>query len=139
MTHTEIANIKSAKKRTKVDGLLSASTEPKLKRGQLPQNWKPGQSGNPAGRAKGSRNKLQENAIAMLNKIFDEPNNEEKMRELRDNDYGTFLKCVVSLLPKQVEISETSMFEGMSEADLIAEISLTLRELKHVTKQETLQ
>ena len=126
MNENEVVDIKSAKKRTNVDGLITPLNKIKGK----PHRFAPGNNANPAGRPKGSRNKLQENAIAMLNKIFEEPNNEEKMRELRDNDYGTFLKCVVSLVPKQVEVGEAGAFSDMTVEELQTFISIGLESIK---------
>src|SRR5262249_19812467 len=67
--------------------------------------FKPGQSGNPAGRPKGSRNKVSEKLLDALAIDFDDHGKEviEKVRVERPADY---LKIVASLVPKQMEIED---------------------------------
>ena len=67
--------------------------------------FKPGQSGNPAGRPKGSRNKISEKLLEALASDFDAHGKEvvEKVRMDRPADY---LKIVASLVPKQMEIDD---------------------------------
>jgi uncharacterized protein DUF5681 len=65
--------------------------------------WRPGQSGNPLGRPKGSRNKLSEDFLNAFAQDFERHGAGiiEKVREERPQDY---LKIAASLLPKQMEI-----------------------------------
>ena len=65
--------------------------------------WKPGESGNPDGRPKGSRNKLGEDFIRALCEDFEEHGAAviATVRESRPHDY---LKIVASLLRKQIEV-----------------------------------
>jgi hypothetical protein len=65
--------------------------------------WRAGQSGNPAGRPKGARNKVSEKLLEALAEDFDTHGKEviEKVRVERPHDY---LKIVASLVPKQMEI-----------------------------------
>ena len=67
--------------------------------------FKPGQSGNPAGRPRGSRNKVSEKLLEALAIDFDDHGKEviEKVRVERPADY---LKIVASLVPKQMEIDD---------------------------------
>jgi Family of unknown function (DUF5681) len=67
--------------------------------------FKPGQSGNPAGRPKGSRNKVSEKLLEALASDFDAHGQDviEKVRAERPADY---LKIVASLVPKQMEIDD---------------------------------
>jgi hypothetical protein len=80
--------------------------------------WKPGQSGNPAGRPKGARNKLGEEFIQSLYADYQTHGAQviERVREERPHEY---LKVVASLLPKQLEIKEAP-FDGISDEELAA-------------------
>lgn len=80
--------------------------------------YKPGQSGNPNGRPKGSRNRLGEAFLQALASDFDQHGVEtiEKVRTEKPHEY---LKVVASLLPKQVEIKEGA-FDGVGDEELAA-------------------
>jgi hypothetical protein len=80
--------------------------------------YKPGQSGNPAGRPKGSRNKLGEAFITALHDDFQE-HGVAVIAKVRDERPHEYLKVVASLLPKQVEIKETA-FDGIPDEQLAA-------------------
>jgi hypothetical protein len=69
--------------------------------------FKRGQSGNPAGRPKGARNKVSEKLLEALALDFDTHGKAviEKVRSDRPHEY---LKIVASLVPKQMEIESTA-------------------------------
>jgi hypothetical protein len=69
--------------------------------------FRPGQSGNPAGRPKGTRNKVSEKLLEALALDFDAHGKEviETVRAERPHEY---LKIVASLVPKQMEIESTA-------------------------------
>ena len=84
--------------------------------------FKPGQSGNPAGRPKGSRNRVSEKLLETLATDFDAHGKEviEKVRAERPADY---LKIVASLVPKQMEIEDlrsSRKAEDLSDDELAA-------------------
>ena len=64
--------------------------------------WSPGQSGNPAGRPKGSRNKLGETFIADLHDAWLEGGS-EAIRRCIDEKPAEFIRIVASLIPKELE------------------------------------
>ena len=66
--------------------------------------FKPGQSGNPLGRPRGSRNKLGEAFIAALAEDF-ERNGAEAITECRERFPGKYLSVVASILPKEIDVA----------------------------------
>ena len=89
--------------------------------------WKPGQSGNPAGRPKGSRNKLSEDFFRDLCdawQAFGRPAL-ETMAMLYPVE---FVRLVASLLPKEPEAATTTPVERLSDAQLNAMIAQCIEE-----------
>jgi hypothetical protein len=104
--------------RTKGEAQLPAPTG--NNRGQ----WQPGQSGNPAGRPKGARNRVSEKLLEFLEKDFAEHGADviEAVRMKRPHEY---LKVVASLMPKQLEIDAPSYVARLPEPAKSAEEWLT--------------
>lgn len=75
---------------------------------QTDTKFKPGQSGNPAGRPKGARSKLGEDFLKALVEDFNQPGEEgvangiEAIRKVRKNKPDQYLKVVASILPKEI-------------------------------------
>ena len=66
--------------------------------------WQPGQSGNPAGRPKGSRTKLAEDFCQALLDDFAQ-GGVEAIRVMREEKPNEYVKAIASILPKEVDLS----------------------------------
>lgn len=84
--------------------MAADSTEPKHS-GLIP--FKPGQSGNPAGRPKGSRHKLGQAFIEALHDDFN-AHGEDVIEKVRLEKPDQYMKVVASLLPREFKIETTS-------------------------------
>jgi hypothetical protein len=60
--------------------------------------WQPGQSGNSAGRPRGSRNRLSESFLCDFHTVWEEEGL-EAIRRCARNDPSTFVRVAASLLP----------------------------------------
>ena len=75
----------------------------------------PGVSPNPAGRPKGSRNKLSEDFLSALQEDF-AGHGAEAIAACREDDPGKYCSIVASILPKEFVIDRST--DGLSDADL---------------------
>ncbi len=66
--------------------------------------FKPGQSGNPAGRPPGSRSKLSEAFLKALADDFDE-HGLKTVQKVRDDKPDAYLNVIGKLMPKLMELS----------------------------------
>jgi hypothetical protein len=85
---------------------MGENTPPKSKRlhDKLKPAWEPGQSGNPAGRPKGSRNKLEEAFLRDLHTAWGEFGI-EAIKTVAKDDPASFLRVIAGLMPKQAQVS----------------------------------
>jgi len=68
--------------------------------------FKPGQSGNPAGRKKGSRNKITKQYLDALAADFRE-HGESVIERLRESHPDVYLRLVAQLLPKNFDVKHS--------------------------------
>ena len=110
---------------TQRDGISA----PRKHRG-LRDPWKPGESGNPAGRPKGSRNKLSEEFVADADWCEHGAAAIQTVRETRPDVY---VKVVASLLPRQVQAEVT----GPTHEDRVTALAERLARLDHERAEQS--
>jgi Family of unknown function (DUF5681) len=77
-------------------------TPKKTPRPHLMPPWQPGQSGNPAGRPKGSRAKLAEDFCQALLDDFAK-GGAAAIMAMRDERPGEYIRAIASVIPKEFE------------------------------------
>jgi hypothetical protein len=94
----------------------AADTTAKKPRGRP---FLPGNNANPAGRPKGSRNKISQDYIHELAADFEKYGLEVIVR-LREEDPRAYIKCVADLVPKEFDIKHDAgdaflqLWQGMA-------------------------
>lgn len=83
--------------------------------------FEPGKSGNPGGKAKGARNRLQGGFLNALADDFD-AHGKAAIEAAREKDPVGYIKAIASLMPKQVEQSQP--LDDLTDAELVAGIAL---------------
>jgi Family of unknown function (DUF5681) len=83
-----------------------------------PYQFRPGRSGNPAGRSQGSRNKLGEAFIEKLYAHWLEHGDGVIDRAAIESP-AAYLRVIASILPKQLEI-RSNAFDGITDEQLAA-------------------
>jgi hypothetical protein len=75
--------------------------------------WKPGQSGNPAGKPKGARNKLSEDFFKEMAKAF-EDRGAAALAAMIEESPRDFIKTIASLQSKELTGEDgTALFSGL--------------------------
>jgi Family of unknown function (DUF5681) len=92
--------------------------------------WKPGESGNPAGRPLGSRNKLSESVIQDIAADW-AIGGPETIARVRMTDPATYFRVVASILPKDVLVNVQQQTPGGLDPEAWA----TLRSLLDVIQR----
>ena len=83
---------------------MDAETRARQQRGIVEHAWKPGQSGNPAGRPVGSRNKLSDKFCADLLEHWQE-HGVEAMDAALKKDPAAYVQVMASMVPKDVKFT----------------------------------
>ena len=91
--------------------------------------WKPGQSGNPVGRPKGSRNKLTEAFITAMCQDF-EIYGMGAIVATRESKPEAYLAACTKIIPAQVEVGEAGAFADMSDVELDALLAQRMASLQ---------
>lgn len=89
--------------------------------------WKPGQSGNPAGRKKGSRNEFGEDFIRAIHEDFQE-HGIETLEKVRQTEPGVYLRVCASILPKELKITHGIDFDSLNDEQLRSHLTGLLSE-----------
>src|SRR5262245_45976397 len=83
--------------------------------------WGPGQSGNPAGRPKGSRNKLSEDFVAALYQDFQE-HGSAAIAACRAEKPDVYVRIIAGILPKDVNLKVQSLDE-LTDEQLLSKLN----------------
>lgn len=86
--------------------------------------WKPGQSGNPSGRPKGSRNKLGEAFLADMLADWLE-HGADAIRQMRERRPADYVRVVASILPRELNVKVDEVAD-MSDDELAAQLDRLL-------------
>ena len=88
--------------------------------------WKPGQSGNPVGRPRGSRNKLGEAFIQDMYEAWKTSGQEVLTRVIKEEP-AAFLRSMVALMPKEMDLN-VNRYDAMTDEQLKSQVLAALRE-----------
>lgn len=99
-----------------------------------PYNFRPGVSGNPAGRPKGSKNKLAESFLGALSDDFDQ-HGVAAIQAMRDKDPAAYVKVCASLIPKDFQVTNVNILMELSDEELDRRIAAADAKLIEIAAQ----
>jgi hypothetical protein len=91
------------------------------------QKWEPGQSGNPAGRPAGAKNRLQGDFLHALAEDFRE-HGIGAIRIMRVERPAEYVKCIASLMPKELLVTQDNALTDLTDEQLEQALNKVLRE-----------
>jgi hypothetical protein len=84
----------------------------------MPTNlWQPGESGNPSGRTRGSRNKLTEEVICALLRDFRQ-HGQKAVARVRQTQPAAYLKILALLVPREHKIERSNSIKDLTDEQL---------------------
>jgi uncharacterized protein DUF5681 len=86
-----------------------------------PSLWRPGQSGNPAGRTRGSRNALSEEVVCALLRDFRE-HGQKAIAKVRRTQPAAYLKVLALLIPREHKVQHSNPLKDLTDEQLEAMI-----------------
>ena len=88
----------------------------------MPTNlWQRGQSGNPAGRLRGSRNALSEEVICALLRDFRQ-HGQKAVAQVRRTQPAAYLKILALLVPREHKVQHSNPIKDLTDEELEAMI-----------------
>jgi hypothetical protein len=87
----------------------------------MPDLWQPGVSGNRAGRARGSRNKLSEEVICALLRDFRQ-HGQKAVARVRRTQPAAYLKILALLVPREHKVEHSNALKNLTDEQLEAMI-----------------
>ena len=101
---------------------MSAPTNPEItgKKQRGAPAFKPGQSGNPAGRPKGARSKLGEEFLKALQSDF-AAHGVAAIQAVREQKPDAYIKVIASILPKEIDLGENAVSALKDSRDAAAQ------------------
>jgi Family of unknown function (DUF5681) len=88
----------------------------------MPNNlWQRGVSGNPAGRPRGSRNKLTEAVVCALLRDFSE-HGEKAIAKVRRDQPGVWLKIIAMVIAREQRVENSNPLKDLTDGQLEAMI-----------------
>jgi Family of unknown function (DUF5681) len=100
--------------------------------------WKPGESGNPAGRPLGSRNKLSESVIQDIAADW-AIGGAETIARVRMTDPATYFRVVASILPKDVLVNVQQQAPAGLDADDWSRMVALARTMRDIAPDASLE
>src|SRR5262245_31765946 len=99
-----------------------------MKKVKLQPPWKPGESGNRAGRPLGSRTKLSEKFISAMHDDFMEYG-ASVIRIVRVDRPEVYLKIIAQLVPREMHFKSANAFQGMTNEQVDEIVAAIGREI----------